>query len=145
MGHLARRSLLSLVHNPVVAATTNAQSSWVDMANFEGCQFMGTLGAGTTNMTITVQYAASTTGTGTALSGASISVVGADDNKGFAFDVYSPHSKGRYLRTAIAPSTSAGVWDFGGVLALQYDGRRSPKSSTGLVDANVDLVVVQTT
>ena len=145
MGHLARKSVLSLVHNPVIAATTDAVSSWVDMANWEGCQFMGTLGAGTTSMTVKVQFGASTTATGTDLTGAAITVLGADDNKGFAFDVYSPHSQGRFLRTEISDLSGGGVWDFGGVLALQYDGRVSPMNSTGLVDTNVDLVVVQTT
>lgn len=145
MGHLAKNVLLSLVHNPVTAATTAANSSWVDMQNYEGCMFMGTIGAGTTSQEITVQYAASTTASGSALSGAEVTVAGNDDNKGWAIDVHAPHSRGRYLRTSLSGSTGAGVLDWGGVLALRYNGRSRPKSSTGLIDGDIDLVVVQTT
>ena len=143
MGHMAKRTLLSLLSNPVAAASTAVTGSWVDCANWEGCLFSGTIGATTGSGTITVNYAACTTGAGTALTGASVGYAGTDDNKGFALDVYAPHSKGRYLRGILTPST--GTVDFSGVLAMRYDGRRAPKSSTGLVDADIDLVVVQTT
>lgn len=143
MGHLAKNTVLSLVSNPVAAASTAVQSSWVDAANFEGVRFMGTIGATTGTATVTVNVNSSTTGAGSALSGASVSVGAADDNKGFCVDVYSPHSKGRYLRGVLTPTT--GTFDFSGFLAETYGGRKHPKSSTALIDGAVDLVVVQTT
>jgi hypothetical protein len=149
MGHLAKNVHLALVNNPVTAASTFIVGTvtWVDMQNYEGCLFMATFGAASTGATFTVQYNSATSGTGTALSGASVSFVAADANKAAAIDVYKPHSKGRYLRPELsAGMAAAGTIDFGGFLALRYNGRKGPLgASTGLVDGDIDLVVVQTT
>lgn len=144
--NLGRSAVFSLVNNPVAnASTTLGSATWVDCANYEGCLFLMTCGTISTGATFTVNYAASTTGSGTAVSGASVSIAGsADDNKIAAIDVYSPHSKGRYLRP-ILTKAGASAFDFGGFVAIRYNGRKAPYSSTGLVDGNVDLVVVQTT
>lgn len=147
MSHLARNVHLALVNNPVTAATTTVIGTYVDMQNYEGAMFLATIGAATTGATFRVTYAASTTATGTAVSGASVSFAGAsDDNKGMAIDVYKPHSLGRYLRPELVHVAGAGVQDFSGFLAMRYGPREMPVgASTGLVDGNIDLVVVQTT
>ena len=144
--NIGRNVHLTLVANPITAASTVFDSAWIDCADYDGCMFTATYGAATTNMTVTVNYAASTTGAGTAVSGASVTFVGADDNKALAIDIYKPHSKGRYLRPVVAGMGAAGTIDFGGFVAMRYGYRLGPcPASTGLVDGAIDFVAVQST
>ena len=144
--NIGRNVHLTLVANPITAASTVFDSAWIDCADYDGCMFTATYGAATTNMTVTVNYAASTTGAGTAVSGASVTFVGADDNKALAIDIYKPHSKGRYLRPVTAGMAASGTIDFGGFVAMRYGYRLGPcPASTGLVDGAIDFVAVQST
>lgn len=144
--NMGRNVHLTLVANPITAASTAFDSSWIDCADYDGCMFTATFGAATTNMTVTVNYNATTTGSGTAVSGASVTFVGADDNKAMAIDIYKPHSKGRYLRPVTAGMAAAGTIDFGGFVAMRYGYRLGPcPASTGLVDEAIDSVAVQST
>ena len=52
--NIGRNVHLTLVANPITAASTVFDSAWIDCADYDGCMFTATYGAATTNMTVTV-------------------------------------------------------------------------------------------
>ena len=142
--HLVKNVKKTLVQAPLaVAASTSRASAHVDMANFDGVEFTGTLGtyASTANAALKVQVSTSTTSWAD-LSGATASSTASKADGLLIIDV--PRPRQRYVRTFLTHTTTGG--EYGGTVASQYGARKLPVShaSTTLAAAAV-LTVPQTT
>ena len=143
--NLSKNSKLTLNQAPLPtgAATTGTKSAVIDMAGFNGCMFIGTIGTvgATDDVTCFVQDSSSSGGTYAAIGGATITSTTGESDKYFAIDVYKPQR--RFLRTVSAISA---VVEYGGVTATQYEPSEVPTThSTGTADAGVVLSVSITT
>ena len=143
MQHLVKNVRISRVYNTVGALkkSTALYGRAVDMHGFEGCLFIaigssGQMGASTDRAYMRIQAADSSAGTFYTLTGSTASSTMGDggsanwssaslSEKIFAVDVYKPLSTHRHLRPILI-GTSTG--NFGGVIAIQYGGRRSGSS-----------------
>jgi len=129
MMQVSKRFEFALVANPVAAASTAVNSSAVDTAGFRGCVFLATIGSGTTSGTFTVQQAAATSGSWSAITGASQAIVGANDNKLIGIDVVEPRK--RYLRSVFETTAGSGTWDYSGTIAGLYSAGALPTTAGG--------------
>ena len=125
---LIKNAVFKLVQVPIDAGTSNPTSTWVDTENFEGCLFLGNLATQTGGATATmaVQTASSTTASGVAITGATVSSTANVDDKLLAVDVYKPVK--RFLRTLLTRATSNVEW--GGTVAILYGPRTVPTTNS---------------
>ena len=111
----------------LAAGTTDVESGYVDMADYEGCLFIVVLGdnADTATLTAKVEGCDTSGGTYTALTGASYAgTMNATDHdhKLVIFDVYQPSY--RYLHLDFDRGTANSA--ISAVLAIQYKGKCAP-------------------
>ena len=112
---------------PLAAGTTDAESGYVDMADWDGVLFLVVMGdnADTATLTAKVEQCDTSGGTYAGLTGASYSLTaGASDtdHKMIGFDVYKPLK--RYLHLDFDRGTANTVIQ--SVIAIQYRGRKNP-------------------
>jgi len=141
--HLSRNVKKTLCQAPLAAASTGRAGAAVDMANWDGVEFAGSLGTyGTTSFaTLKAQVSTSTT-SWTDLTGATASSTAGVDDKLLIVDVFRPRQ--RYVRPFLTQHGTGG--EYGGTIASQYGARKLPvtHASTTLAAAAV-LTVPQTT
>lgn len=129
------------IMNGVVAGTSDQTSTFVDMANHEGCVFQVLLGALTTGGTLAVTVLESDSSDGSSpltLTGSSKSYdVDADDNKLLVIDVHKP-AGGRYLGIKIDRGTANAVID--GATAARYAPRKIPTTDGSTVLDKITLI-----
>lgn len=108
------------VNNAAAAATTDINTSSVDMAGYEGVRFtvlFGAIVAGAVT-SIKAQQSADDS-TFNDLAGSAITVADDDDNQAFVIDVWRPVD--RYVRVVVDRGTQNATVD--GVIAEQYGPR----------------------
>lgn len=132
----------TLVQAPLATAADVA-SDYVDMANFDTVVFRGIAGTiGTTSsVTLAAWGSSSTSSTGTAISGASITSTADKDDFEMKIEVSRPRQ--RYIKTHL---TSNGTTvEYGGTIASQGLGRLEPVTDDSATVLTRVLKVPQTT
>jgi len=141
MGNFSDNIRGTLAFAPVASGSTGKKGGdWIDTLGCEGVCFVANVGTcGSTDlMTLQAYHATSTTGTGAAINGASVSSVAGADDKFLMLDIYKPLK--RYVQPYI--STRGANVELGGIMAYQYGNRKSPVTqSTTTRAAAPDLVV----
>jgi hypothetical protein len=132
----------TLVQAPLATAADVA-SSYVDMANFDNVTFRGIIGTvgSTSSVTLAAWGSSSTSSTGAAISGASITSTASNSDKGMKLEVSRPRQ--RYVKTHL---TSNGTTvEYGGTFASQGSGRVEPVTDDATTMLTRVLTVPQTT
>lgn len=127
-GNFSKNVKVDLVVNPTsagtVATTTGAS---LDMAGYDGCAFVCTIGNATSGATATLAVRGSaSTSSFVAISGATCVSTGGADNGLLMIDVYKPRK--RYLSPTLAIGTTILV--HGGVTAYRYHARSVPVTNS---------------
>lgn len=112
--------------NGVAAGTTEQPGTSLDMAGFDGCLFMGFVGA-LTNGHTTALKAQQSSDNGSSdgfsdLAGSSVALADGDSNKVVLLDIYKPE-KG-YLKPVFSRGGANAVID--GIVAIQYASKTVP-------------------
>ena len=119
---------ITRVMNAVAAGTTVQTSSIIDMANYEGVQFIASLGALTATQVTSLkaqQGAAANMSDAADLLGTLVGpMADADSNKCLVLDIYKPAE--RYVRCLLNRATANAVID--GIVAIQYAPKKLPTS-----------------
>ena len=119
---LGNGASVSLILVGLVSGTSDPASDSVDMAGFEGCLFVGVIGAQDAAAQAALEVQESDDDA-TWVPIASHTAPVNSDNKIFVIDVHRP--KRRYLRTLLTRSgTTNTTW--GGTLAIRYNPRGTP-------------------
>lgn len=124
---MSERCKVLLIQAPLADGQTDPDSSVIDMAadgGWDGCLFVGVLGAITGSGTVELQVKAADTETvGSAITGAVDTASGSgDSNKLLLVDVLQPAK--RYLSSTLTRATANSV--YGGTLAILYRGKVLP-------------------
>lgn len=135
MQQLSKNVKILSVYDPTTGTSTGIlATATVDMAGFDGCMFILTMGNCSTAVSMTAQAATSTTAGdfATITKGTSnVTVSSTEANRAMMIDVYKPLQ--RYLRCTI---NSTGASNTGcGTVAIQYGARVAPTTN-----ASTDVV-----
>jgi hypothetical protein len=125
MLNLSKEAKFSRLKNAVAAGQTAVNSDGLDMAGFEGAQFIVCVGTVDATGTVTAKLQEdddSEFGTAADLEGTSIAATAADDNGLLLIDLLRPGK--RYARVVIARGTADSVID--AILAVRYMPRTKP-------------------
>lgn len=118
------------VNNAAAAATTDIDSSSVDMLDYEGVRFTVLFGAIVAGAATSVKAAQSADdSTFNDLEGTSQTVADDDDNQAFIIDVWRPID--RYVRVTVDRGTQNATVD--GIVAEQYGPRVLPPTNDSTV------------
>ena len=135
--NMSKNTLSNLVQAPLASGGTDVASSYVDMDGCEGVLFTGILGtAGSTDVaTLAAWGSSSTSSTGHALTGLTLTSTAGNSDKLMSLDVYRPLV--RYVKTHITRSAAV---EYGGTRAQSDMCRKSPVSSTGATLLSAPIV-----
>jgi hypothetical protein len=144
--NFSRAVKATMIHAPLAAGQSTGQASAIlDMQNFDGVCFVGSVGSVTASgtATLTVLQCTSTGGTFSAISTASAQadITTAHSDLPALIEVYRPQE--RYLQTYLIRAT-ANV-EFGGVMAYQYDPRTQVVTQGTTIAALTNFYAPQTT
>lgn len=132
---------ITRVSNAAAAATTDVESSAVDMQGFEGVMFLAMLGTITSGAVTSIKaQQSSDNGVADAwsdLEGTAVTVADDDDNQVFGLDIFKPLK--RYVRCVVDRGTQNAVVD--GVVAMQYGARVAPTTQDATTVGAVELHV----
>jgi hypothetical protein len=143
--NLSKNILPALVQAPLASGGTDLASKYVDTQGAPNVLFTGLLGtAGSTDVcTLAAWGSSSTSSTGSALSGATMSSSAGESDKLMILDVVRPLK--RYIKTHLTRSAAV---EYGGTYAQRYGAagnRVSPVSSTGSDLVSAPVVVAGAT
>lgn len=120
---LSENVKITKVADHSTAATSAVNSTYVDMAGFEGVMFVTSFGTAAANNTVNAAQCDTTGGTYADLEGTSVTSGTSDED--VWVDVYKPTD--RYVRLEAARGTSStleSIW------AIQYGARKAPVDNT---------------
>jgi hypothetical protein len=124
--NLSKSAKVTRALNSVAAGTTNQNGSVIDMAGFEGVQFIALFGALTATQITSLKVQQGDLADGSDMADLEDSLhtalADADGNKCLVTDVFRPQK--RYVRPVVTRGTANAVID--GVVALQYSARTEP-------------------
>lgn len=124
--NLSKSAKVTRALNSVVAGTTNQNGSVIDMAGFEGVQFIALFGALTATQVTSLKVQQGDLADGSDMvdleGSLHTALADADGNKCLVTDVFRPQK--RYVRPVVIRGTANAVID--GVVALQYSARTEP-------------------
>lgn len=125
--YLSENVKITRILNGVVAGTSDQTSTAIDMQGWDGCLFIGAIGALTsTQVTKMLIHHSDASGSGFAATTATTAAMGdSDGNKLLMIDVQKPSKQ--YLKAVIDRGTANAVID--GVIAIQYRGTNLPASN----------------
>lgn len=132
------------INNAAAAATSDLNTSSVDMANFEGVKFYVVMGTVVSGAATSAKVGTSSDdSTFNDLLGSSQTIADDDDNQVVVIDIYRPLE--RYLRVTVLRATQNSTVD--GVIAVQYGPRVLPTSddSTTVVGREVHVSPIEGT
>ena len=141
--NLSREIAVTGVQAPLASGGTDPASAYVDMQGFDGVMFTGYLGtAGSTDVsTLAAWGSSSTSSTGTAITGATMTSSAGESDKLFVLDIFRPRE--RFIKTHL---TNSAAIEYGGTIAQQYGPFVKPTvSPAATLVAAVDLTVPQST
>lgn len=133
--NLSRGVKITRVMNSQAAATTDVNSSTIDMANWEGVVFIAAVGALTATQVTQIKAQQGQLADASDMADLAGSNTGpfadADGNKMLVLDLYQPQE--RYVRCVVDRGTANAVVD--GVIAIQYGSRKAPTTHDTSVKA----------
>lgn len=127
--NLSKNAKITRHSNAVAAGTsTITPSSGIDMANFESCIFIVSMGTITASAVTSIEvHASSDDGASdsyTALTGTNVAIAADDDNQVFYVEVHKPVPSNRYLKCIVNRATANAVLD--GIIAIQTGAKKLP-------------------
>jgi hypothetical protein len=133
--NLSKSAKVTRALNSVAAGTTNQNGSVIDMAGFEGVQFIALFGALTATQVTSLKVQQGDLADGSDMADLEGSLhtalADADGNNCLVTDVFRPQK--RYVRPVVTRGTANAVID--GVVALQYSARTQPVVKDATVKA----------
>lgn len=127
MRNLSKEAKITL-HSTAVAAGATAitPSNGIDMAGFDGCIFIVTIGTITAGAVTSIEVHQSSddgdSDSYTAIAGTNVAIADDEDNKIFYVDVINPRE--RYLKLIVNRATQNAVLN--SIVAIQYKAGNSP-------------------
>jgi hypothetical protein len=139
---LLKDCVLTRVNNSAAAATTEIDSSILDMQDWDGVLFLALLNTVVDNCVLTLKAQGNTANSTSGmadLTGSSATLTAASSSNGvLAVNVYRPIK--RYLRAVLLRTTQNATLD--GIIAIQYRGRVNPSTQPATVLASADVAGV---
>lgn len=127
---------LSKTHKVILAKagqsadTTTVTSDAIDMANFEGCQFVGSIGTANAGNYAKVQQSSDDAAADAYADLTGTKNTPGDDGDSFLIDIYRPRE--RYLKCVVTRGASTTTGD---IYAILYGPKKKPVSHGSTIDA----------